>query len=315
MPTIDQRVAALAAANHGIFTDHAALRLGATPAAIRHRRQTGRWERVAPGVLRVGGAPPTFEQSLAIAVASLGPATVVSHRAAAAMWGFDDFPKDWVELTVPRRQHNRRGPWILHTSEVLPRIDIVRHLGFRLTTASRTIVDLAALAPRPARLGDAIDSAIRDGRSSPTVLRRRIGALRGSGRAGVRLLDALMLDSGGHSRLERVFLRTIREAGLPRPRTQVIHRRGGITIARVDFEWADRWLIVEVSGQRGHASEAERAKDARRQNELQAEGFTVFEFTTSHVLTDPGYVVATLRPHLLPDSFPRSGRRTTESGK
>jgi len=51
-------------------------------------------------------------------------------------------------------------------------------------------------------------------------------------------------------------------------------------------------------GRRGHVSDRERAKDARRRNELQALGLIVLEFTTHQVETQPGYVLATLRPHL-----------------
>jgi very-short-patch-repair endonuclease len=55
---------------------------------------------------------------------------------------------------------------------------------------------------------------------------------------------------------------------------------------------------VEVSGRRGHSSDAERAKDAQRRNELQHLGFVVLEFTNRQVRDEPGYVIATLRRHL-----------------
>ena len=51
-------------------------------------------------------------------------------------------------------------------------------------------------------------------------------------------------------------------------------------------------------GGRGHASDAERANDARRRNELQDAGRRVFEFTTADVFERPAYVVTTMRSRL-----------------
>ena len=111
------------------------------------------------------------------------------------------------------------------------------------------------------------------------------------------MLDELLLDTGGHSDLERRFLALVRQAGLPRPRCQRIFDRRK-TLARVDFSFEPKPVIVEVSGRRGHASDAERAKDARRRNELQELGFVVLEFTNRDVRDKPSYVIATLRRHL-----------------
>ena len=198
---------------------------------------------------------------------------------------------------MPRVTGGAESSWRVHTSGTLDRIDRCAIGVFRCTTASRTIIDLARIAS-PSELERAIDSAIRDGLSSPGFLRRRLSDLRGSGRAGVRLLDELLVDSGGHSDLERVFLRLVREAGLPRPTCQRIFRRDGKTLARVDFSFEPQPVIAEVSGRRGHSSDVERAKDGRRRNELQHLGHIVLDFTDAQVRRDPAYVIHTLRCHL-----------------
>lgn len=69
-------------------------------------------------------------------------------------------------------------------------------------------------------------------------------------------------------------------------------------MARTDFCWDDQNLVVEVSGRLGHASDAERARDAQRRNELQDMGRRVYEFTRADVVDRPDYVVGTLRPLL-----------------
>ena len=90
----------------------------------------------------------------------------------------------------------------------------------------------------------------------------------------------------------------MREAGLPRPLCQVIHRHRARTFARVDFEFASLPLVVEVSGRRGHVSEVDRGRDAQRRNELQADGFVVIEFLTADVINGPDAVVASVRGYI-----------------
>jgi len=182
----------------------------------------------------------------------------------------------------------------VHTSVEIPLIDQVDVDGFRTLSATRTILDLArARASRP-RLEAAIDSAVRLGLTSPVALRDRLAERRGPGMWGVRLLDDLLVESGGHSMLERRFLGLCRRAGLPRPATQVIHRRDGATFARVDFLFEPYGVVVEVSGQLGHSSPRDRARDAQRRNELQDVGRKVYEYTWDDVTTRPAFVERSL---------------------
>ncbi len=123
--------------------------------------------------------------------------------------------------------------------------------GFRTMSATRTVFDLALARAHPRRIEAAIDSAVRLELSSPEVLAGRLADLRGSGRWGCRLIEDMIIDSGGHTMLERRFLELVREAGLPRPRTQVVFRSDGRHVARVDFLFDDVGVVVEVSGQQG----------------------------------------------------------------
>jgi len=140
------------------------------------------------------------------------------------------------------------------------------------------------------RIEAAIDTAVRTGLTSPVVIAERLSALRGRGRRGL-LLDELLLDRGGHTMLERRFLGLLRRAGLPQPRTQVIHRRDGKTYARVDFTFDEQAIMVEVSGWKGHTSPSEGARDAQRRNELQDVGRLVYEYTWEQVTRQGDMVV------------------------
>jgi hypothetical protein len=219
----DDHVLQLAARQFGCVSVEQAQACGLDFADVRWRVRAGRLERIGARVLRVVGSPPSWEQSLLAGLLDLGPRSVVSHRAAAALHGFEGFGRGPVEFTVDRPRHGLRAPWTVHTTVTLGGTDRAVVSSFACTSATRTIIDLA-------------------GRSNRETLER--------------------------------------------------------AIARVDFDFAPWLVIVEVSGRRGHASDAERAKDARRRNELQALGLVVLEFTHDDVRHRPGYVVATLTRHL-----------------
>ncbi len=295
-------VARFAAPQHGAVST-----AQLTAQGIRWRRwnrlaQEGWLTAAAPGVLVVAGSPATWERSLWVAVLALGPDARVSHRSAAALHGLDRSARDTVEVTVPREQRGRGRSVpdgvVVHTTAHLGRIDSVRVRELRVTSATRTIIDLARCGVPRAVIEASIDSAVRLGLSSPIVLERRVQELRGRGRWGCRLLDDLLVDSGGHTMLERRFLTLVRRAGLPRPRTQVVHRRGTRTVARVDFCYDEYDLVIEVTGRHGHSSPAERAIDAQRRNELQELGRTVYEYTWHHVTDEQAYVARTLTHRL-----------------
>jgi hypothetical protein len=203
-----------------------------------------------------------------------------------------------VEFTIERTGRKPILPHQVHTTACVAPLDRVTVDGFRTLSATRTVIDLAHARHGVRRVEAAVDSAVRLGLSSPLVIATRLETLRGSGRWGCRLIDYLLVDSGGHSMLERRFLQLVREAGIPRPVTQAIHRKGKRHIARVDFLFEEAGVVVEVSGRLGHTTPTERTRDAQRRNELQDIGRRVFEYTWEDVTQRPGMVKRTLRERL-----------------
>jgi very-short-patch-repair endonuclease len=272
-----------------------------------------RLERCAPRVWRLAGAPVTWEQRLMVGLLSLGPDATVSHRAAAKLHRLDRATTDVVEFLVPRGQRHGRIDETVHSSKLIRPWDVVVVRGLRVTSATRTVLDLANVGEHPERVMAAIDSAIRMQLSSPEVIRSRLYDIRRRGRGGVRLIDSLLDDAGGHTMLERAFLRAMRDAGLPRPETQVVFRDGNRTVARVDFLYRSWGIVVEVSGQLGHTTPTERARDAQRRNELQDLGFTVYEFTWEQVTRRTGWVQRQMRARLTTAGWPADPVLVTES--
>jgi very-short-patch-repair endonuclease len=297
---LDDELNELAANQEGLVTVDQLRSSGVSAWTQRTLVADGWMQRIAPRVYAVRGAPDTHRQRLRAGLLCLGERSWVSYEAAAALHGFDRSKSAAVEFTVERRRRPGLVPFVVHTTTRLEPIDHVIVDGFRVLSATRTIFDLALARAHPRRIEAAIDSAVRLQLSSPEVLARRLGDLRGSGRWGCRTVEDMITDSGGHTMLERRFLELARQAGFPRPRTQVVFRVDGRHIARVDFLFDDVGIVVEVSGQRGHASPSERARDAQRRNELQDLGFRVFEYTWEDVTKRPFHVRTTLRDRLRP---------------
>lgn len=292
------------AQHHGVVDRKTLDRLEVARHQLHRWVTDGRLDRIAPRVWRLVGSPPSIEQRLMAGLLALGPSAMVSHEAAARLHGFDRTPPDRVEFLVPRANRNSRLGETVHCSHHVRPIDAVTVDGFRVTSATRTILDLANIQVSPVRLQAAIDSAIRMQLSAPAVIAKRMSQIRRRGRTGVCRLDELIFDTGGHTMLERNFLRLMREAGLPRPVPQVVFKDDERTIARVDFLYREWSIVVEVSGRLGHSTPTERARDAQRRNELQDLGLRVYEFTWEDVTERGKWVQAEMRCRLKSAGWP-----------
>ena len=290
----------LAADQEGLLTSDQLRQHGVSSWTRRRWIAEGWIFRLAPRVYALRGSPDTHRRRLRCGLLCLGDRSWVSFEAAAALHGLDRSRPHAVEFTIERPRRPAVLPFAVHTTKRLDPIDHVIVDGFRVTSATRTVFDLALARAHPQRIEAAIDSAVRLQLSSPEVLARRLEGLRGSGRWGCRLVEEMIVDSGGHTHLERRFLELVREAGLPTPRKQVVFRAGGRHVARVDFFFDAFDVVVEVSGQKGHASPTERARDAQRRNELQDLGVRVFEYTFDDVTKRSDMVRRTLRVRLFP---------------
>jgi hypothetical protein len=296
---VGRSLLALAATQHGLLMRSGVSRLGVTPGQWQRRVGRGDWVKVSVGVWRHVLVPDSWQLRARAGLLYLGDDAALFGATAAAWWGVDIPRPAVVEFVAPRSRRRLENDLVVHTREDWDPGDFLRHDGARLTSVTRTAIDLAGIGATAQTIENVIDDGIRSRRTSLPTLRRRIDELSGPGHHGIPLLRALLLDSGGESYLERKFLVLMRQSGLPRPLCQVVHRGGTDgRIKRVDFQFPGTNIVVEVSGRLGHVSDRERQKDARRRNSLLHSGFPVVEFTTADVLGDAPYVVATVRTSL-----------------
>ena len=197
-------------------------------------------------------------------------------------------------LFTERNRNVRRVGVVIHTSEQLEPLDRETVAGLPVTAPARTLIDLAAMAPRDV-LTAALDGALRDGLISEEFLHGRINALRGKGRYGIptllEVIEGIEITRGAHSWLEREVLRMLDAAGVPLPMPQQVLGRRGDRLIRVDFRFPRTPLVVEALGYRWHRTGAQMRIDAERMNRLTMDGSVVLQFTYSHVVERPDYVV------------------------
>ena len=251
---------------------------------------------------------------LAALMAGVGPPVFASGPTAAALHGLDDYTlRPPFHLVVPRGRNITRVGHVVHTSSSLELIDRSTPLGIPSLSPTRTLLSLAEREPLD-RVTAALDAALRDGLTSEDFLHRRLGQLRTHGRPGVHrlieVIEGIEATRGGHSWLEREFLRLLAADGMPLPAMQqVLGRRDGRVI-RVDARFLGTPVVVELLGYRFHRTRHQTLVDAQRMNRLQLDGFHVMQFTYAEVVDGPAAVVATVREAL--DRFAPSLSVTTE---
>jgi hypothetical protein len=294
---IDEQLIELALRKHHLI-DRADVASVMTSGQWCRLQEHGMWLPVVPGVWRHRATVVDWRLQARAGVRALGDKSALYGRTAAAWWDIGKLGVTDVEFVVPRTRRSRSLPFLVHTTSIWIPTDVQLNDGVRLTSATRTVIDLAAGATTAKEIEAVIDESVQKRLTSFPALSKRVGELCGRGFPGTERLRGLLLDSGGDSYLERRFLELVRTAGLPRPTCQVMHSLDGKRIARVDFQFPDTKIIVEVSGRLGHVSDRDRQRDARRRNGLQQTGHIVLEFTTADVLDEQGYVIETLTAQL-----------------
>jgi hypothetical protein len=172
----------VAESQHGLMTRAQALAKGLTAGAIRGRLNAGAWERVHAAVYRVAGSRRTWKQLLMAACLAAGRGSAVSHRAAAQLWKLPA-GREWVEITVKKTRCIRLAGVNVHRVSQLPSIDVVWLDHIPVTSAARTVIDLAGVLTRK-DLADVLDHALAERRFPLTYLRKRCAALGTRGRRG-----------------------------------------------------------------------------------------------------------------------------------
>jgi very-short-patch-repair endonuclease len=289
--TAEQKLAAIAALQCGVVARNQALAAGISSSGIERRLDKGSLIAVHPGVYRVGHVAPSIEADYRAAVLACGETAVLSGHAAAHLLGLvrgRSVPEPEV-LTTARR---RVAGVVTRQTRRLSNRDRMNWQGIPITTPARTLVDLAAVV-HEGELSRAVhEASVRHGTTAKEIegaLSRRPNA-EGAGRlrAVVRGDVAITL-----SKLERRFLKVMREAGLPLP---ITNRLAGGRF--VDCRWPEHKLTVELDSYRYHSSRHAWEKDRKREREAYARGDQLRRYTWDDVTKGKRVILRELRPIL-----------------
>ncbi|MGH7502078.1 MAG: endonuclease domain-containing protein [Longimicrobiales bacterium] len=282
--TAEQMIMKLAARQHGVVARVQLLRAGVQPDLVDHRLRTGRLRRLHRGIYLAGPLTGPYTREMA-AVLACGEHSAVSHRSAAALWqmlppGQNGKP---VEVVLTRGRGGRMPDIRVRHVHTIRADELTVRDGIPITTAARTLYDLAVLAGRRE-----LERALAEALALRLVERSDVLALldRRARRPGVSRLRGLV---EGESRValtrseaEERFLTLIRKARLDDPDTNV-----EVAGHEVDFLWRAERLVVEVDGRAFHASYRRFESDRRRDAVLVAAGLRVIRVTWHQIVDEP----------------------------
>jgi hypothetical protein len=290
----DERIARLVGHQHGVIARRQLIEAGFGRGAIEHRLKTKRLHLVYSSVYAVGHRALTREARWMAAVLAPGVGTVLSHRAAGALWGIIE--SGFLEVTSPRQQRRRDGVRI-HCSS-LPADEITVRRGIPVTSVPRTLLDLASVLPKnklELAFHEAEESLLTDSLSLPDLLARYP---RRAGAPAIRV----MLEEGiqiTRSELEARFRTFVAEFGLPRP---VFNQR--LLVQGHSFEcdclWRPQRLVVELDGRAWHDTALAFERDRVRDRRLAAVGWRVIRVTWGQLRDEPRAIAADLSALLYP---------------
>lgn len=167
-----RRLFRLASQQGGYFTAAQAKYEGYSYQAQAHHVAAGNWLRANRGVFRLAEWVPDLNDQLSRWTLWSKSRGVVSHESALAVHAIGEFESARVHLSVPAGFTMRDAAVTLHFTD-LPQGDVVDHSGYRVTTALRSLVDVAADGADEDQLARAINESVAAGHLTLRLLRAR----------------------------------------------------------------------------------------------------------------------------------------------
>lgn len=284
--TLAPRLAAVAAAQGGVFTTAQALAAGYNDDEIARRRRSGAWVRLRRGVYAERCVMPDDEAArhllqLRAALLTLKGPVAASHITAAVLHGLALLDPDFslVHITREGVGSSRTDADVRHHDASLPLAHLTKLDGVLATTAARTAVDLARTATYEAALV-ATESALNKELVTLRELREVTEYCKdwpGARNAGRVVAFASPYSESPGETLGRI---AFDELGVPLPEQQVlIYDRYGL-IARCDYFFEHQHTVGEFDGKLKYVGENAEDdplyKEKQREDRLREAGLEVF---------------------------------------
>jgi very-short-patch-repair endonuclease len=280
---LKDRIAELAARQHGVAARSQLMELGMSSSAIGRALQAGRFRAIHRGVYLIGPLAPERAPEMAAVLAG-GRGAALSHTTGGWLLGIlrIDRPRP-THVTTLARTRRRRDDLVLHFTSSLSDDERMVIDGIPVTAPGRTIVDVSGMLGYR-EVERVVGSAERQG----LIGSEELAALpdRYAGREGMAMLRAVIGDAAAldltRSEAERRCLQLLRAAGFPRPQTNV-----PAGIYELDIFWPDENVAIEVDGHAHHSSRPRFEGDREKDNWLRARGIQVIRLTWRQITRRP----------------------------
>jgi hypothetical protein len=257
---------------YGHVTRRQLLELGIPARTIAAWGENRRLITVHAGVYAVGHAQKSALAKAMAAVLACGDRAVLSHDSAAALWDI----RRWPPVPEVTCALERRRPGIrTHRTETLTTRDVRRHHNIRVTSPSRTILDIQT------RLTDRqITRAVNELRLHQHLKATELERLVNRSTRIANLIDPAQNPT--RSGQEDDFVTFCRDHGLPIPRTNVMlfgHER--------DAVFATEKVIVEIDSWATHRSHQSFRSDRKRDALAAEHGYLTVRVISELLAADP----------------------------
>jgi hypothetical protein len=210
---------------------------------------------------------------------------MVSHSAAAWLWGLLPGCPKKVDVTVTRHG-GKRSDIALHHSSTLAPEEHGRFGPIPVTALPRTLLDVAATTS-PRLTWNIIDRAERRGILDLSLIDAMLKRRRGH-RGAARLRKALEIyrEPGFfRARSERLFRRLIKKAGIRPPLINTWVDR-----FEIDAYWEKERFAVEIDGWETHRTRRAFEADRLRQAEMKLAGIDMIPISARRIEMEPAAV-------------------------
>jgi hypothetical protein len=277
----DVLVTRAAAREHGVLHASEMLTCGLSADGIAVRVRNGWLHPMHKAVYAVGHANPTRDGCYLAAVKACGAGAVLTRWSSAVLHAILEWEDRWPDVVVlgdnPPRHPRING----HCTSYLPREHVTTVRGIPVTTAERTLLDLAAVLP-----AHRLRRAVRQSQFLKlTTVRSLAAVIAGPGPVRGRAKLARIIATGAaptQSELEDVVLDLVLRGGFAHPLVNEPLFLDGRRVV-CDLLWPEQRLVIEADGPH-HDDPFERVADAERQRLLEAHGYRVLRVTWNQAI-------------------------------
>jgi very-short-patch-repair endonuclease len=279
MPSLDGEVAAWMRRHRSTVSNEQLEAIGISESQRRRLVSAGVIERVVTGAYRFAGVE-TDDLMRCAALCTSRPELVVAGPTAGRYWKFPRVPRDdLIHVLAPHSQPCRE-PWVrpYRTPLIDPDDVVVRIDGIRITTASRTAVDLTRYVDDES-LATVTEHVLSKGVCTIASLQRCAERLNTPGRHWVRrflrVLESRLPGAPRESSWELRVHTALVARGITDIESQVWQTIPGHGPARFDLAIPSLQMVIEVDVHPEHRTPSGRTSDIRRDRGSRRIGWAV----------------------------------------